>query len=120
MAAQLNYYEEVAKRKLAALPTWSSFKFESRDKGVYLTGAESSGMRTRGKRKGRPRWDGKRTSVFVSDDEAKAEAAAYSAKTGNCYVCRGSAQEWCGWNHETGNRYQPCTKCRATGKMDIV
>jgi hypothetical protein len=61
-------------------------------------------------------WIGEEKTACVNDDDLKAEVSRFEKETGRCAKCNGTGQQWQGWNHERGNRYEPCTRCGATGR----
>lgn len=117
MAAGL-HRDTVARRKLNAPPGFEFFKFQCiGNDAIALTGCVSSGVFTKGKRKGRPRYDGKPLTAVVTDAEAAAERARYEAETGKCGECCGSGQLFAGWHHIDGTTYRPCHVCAGTGML---
>lgn len=80
-----------------------------------MTGCVSSGNFTRGKRKGRPRYDGKPIQAVVTDAEANAEFARYERDTSKCGECMGTGQIVAGWHYQNGTTYRPCLHCHGNG-----
>lgn len=115
---EFGFLSVAAHRKVAGKfgDTFSFFSSEVAEGGFILTGATSSGVRTKGRRKGQPRWDGETHAVIVSRQDVVDAESAYERDTGMCHRCLGNGKEWYGWGVETGNRYRDCSRCGATGK----
>jgi len=112
----LNFVEEVARKKLGAPAGWQMHGWEVIGKSdLIVRGGVPVGTYARGPRKGRPKWVGKGDRVVVTQAEERAEKAAYEHATGKCAECQGSKETWAGWHHERGTSYRPCRKCGATG-----
>jgi len=109
------WWEVAACRKTKLPAGFSFYAGEGFPGGVLLTGATSSGVMTRGKRKGTPKWDGPAQKVLVADAERDAEMARYEAETSWCHNCTGSGKTLasCGTN---GTTYRPCRRCGGSGK----
>lgn len=112
--------ERVGHRKLGSPADfrWYAWRFIHPDT-VLLTGCVSSGTVTKGKRKGWPRFDGKKVEVAVSDAEIESEKQRYEAETGHCAECMGEGKVVSGWNHETGVRLRECKLCCGTGEVQL-
>jgi hypothetical protein len=72
-----------------------------------------------GKRKGQTNYrkpePGTETVVALTPSQLDAWLLKWEAETGYCHECSGTGLRWSGWNHERGNRYEPCKRCKATG-----
>lgn len=113
----MNHYEAVAARKLGVPEGWQWFRYESvGTDATMLTGCVSSGTFTKGKRKGRPRYDGARRTAVVTDAEAQAERDRYQTDTGKCGDCMGTGQGFARWDHIEGASYRPCRVCNGSGQ----
>lgn len=94
---------------------WEPFKYEMIGKDSLITGGVPR-ILTKGPRKGRKTWDGAGTAVVVTKDEVEAEAARYTAETGNCATCYGEGKVFASWHHIEGTTYRECNVCTGTGK----
>jgi len=94
-------------------PTWHWCSWESVNGGQSVKGSA-----TTEKKSGGMKWlpKSEHDTVIVSDADLQAQRDKYEAETGNCSECEGTKEQWAGWNHETGHKWKPCTKCGATGK----
>lgn len=108
------HMDAVAIRK-AGIEGWEPFAWERVGEDSLVTGGIPSLLKS-GPRKGKKTWRGKGTSVVVTRAEVDAEAARYSAETGNCAECYGEGQVFASWHHIDGTKYHPCKACGATGK----
>lgn len=104
--------ETVARRKLNAPDSFVFYRWECVGPDLMLTGCVSSGLVTKGKRIGRPRYDGPKQSCCVTDAEILLEHQRYEAETGCCGECMGTGQVFSGWNYLTGTRYRECDVCK--------
>jgi hypothetical protein len=114
--AAVDHRATVANRKIGVIPNflWHSWEcLDTADGSVLMTGCVSSGLVTKGPRKGRPRYDGEPKRVVVTDGELLTEKARYECEEGKCSECGGDGQEFAGWNHITGTRWRECTRCGA-------
>lgn len=111
------FVEEVAKRKLNAPADWRMFAWElvGKTNDVIITGGVPVGEYKKGPRKGNPKWEMPGEKVVVTRAEEVAEKQAWEASTGHCAECQGTKQQWAGWSNQSGTRYKPCTRCKATG-----
>lgn len=103
---------EVARRKLGVSAEWEVFAFERID-GTDATKLRLGVPRvlTKGKNKGRKRWDGEEKVAIVTEGEEAAEFARYEQETGNCGRCLGTKEVFKSWNHITGTEMKPCPRC---------
>lgn len=89
--------------------------------GIELTGGVFPVKVTRGKRKGLPNFrkpvPGSLATVALSNEQIDEWTGRWELETGLCADCQGSTLEWRGWSRETGTRYDPCRKCKATGRI---
>ena len=107
-------------KELFGLPDeWQAFRWEVKPYGIELEGAVPNGVYQKGKYKGAVNWKlvpkEQRMVFTITDAMHDTWLAGWEARTGRCYVCKGTAKEWHGWSREDGNRYRPCTRCNATG-----
>lgn len=117
-----NLYELYC-REHATLPEdWAIYCMEQFPKTsgpcnyIQLTGAvavvDRSGKRT---------WPNKELSrrVFqVSPADFAKFQAEWSKRTGYCITCLGTGEQWTGWNHLTGDRYERCSDCGGSGSAN--
>lgn len=120
---QLDVRTEFLKERYGLPDDWIWHTFEGIDPPTYDFARYDGGVYpwaiTKGKYKGRTNYKkpvpGTERSVVLSDREFKAWLPTWEARTGKCHKCRGTGQEWRGWNHITGNKYRDCPRCGATG-----
>jgi hypothetical protein len=113
----IRHYEVVAERKLCVPAGWVWFRYESLDPDITkLTGCVSSGVKTKGKHKGRPRYDGARREAYITDAEATLEFQRYEREEGKCGECMGSGKTFASWHYLTGTTYRDCRKCHGSGQ----
>jgi len=118
--AGIDHRVAVATRKMGDIPNFVWFAWEcldDADGGVMLTGCVSSGLVTKGKRKGRPRYDGERKRVVVTDAEWLAEKERFERETGKCSECGGDGKVLVRWDHIAGTTYGACFQCKGTGSL---
>lgn len=116
-----SFFNETVQRLHGVSPEWHWCAIDaSGSPGGYIkiTGCVPIGRVTRGPRQGRLKWPPKKDmqSFWVHRSDLEESSLMYERDTGNCRVCSGSGQEWCGWHHIEGNKYRPCSRCKATGK----
>ncbi len=114
------------REKYGAPELWRWFKWERKEidkphEFLLVEGGVCTAKIERGKRKGQDDWKKRdkamdRTFVVARKD-LDAFQAEWQARTGSCFKCYGTGQEWGGWSAANGNRYRPCTKCNATGNV---
>jgi hypothetical protein len=104
-----------AYRKLPSPPEAFQFSRWERVIGGHKMTGSPTRIASKGPRKGRPIWHGKRVEVFVSDTDIQEEEERFEA-AGNCAECRGTGQRWIGWSKGSGNKHKTCEKCEGTGK----
>lgn len=119
-----DYMEAHAREKAGLPPEWRAYRYRTLPEGsrecLYLgvTGAVVPDKK-RGKNAGRPNWRSKEISheqeVYFTPAEHEQWLLAWEAKNGKCHQCDGNGQQWFGWSIDGGNRYQPCSRCNATG-----
>lgn len=90
------------------------------DGSVMMTGCTSSGPVTKGKRKGKPKYDGDDVRVVVTPQEELAEERRFAAETGLCGECGGDGKVVQGWNHITGMEYRECPSCKGVKPTQAV
>src|SRR3990167_10978085 len=101
--------ENVGKRKINAPPGFEWFRWEViGPDATKLTGCISTGTYKKGPQKGRPKYDGPRQEVVVTNAEEAAELDRYEADTGRCGRCLGDGQVLAAWNHLTGVSWKQC------------
>jgi len=110
---------EAALRKRHGLPdAFAFYKWERLPAGLEsntsrLTGEMTCGVMKSGKRKGEPRYLGKKTrrEFYVSDDEDARIAVEYESVTGLCADCEGKGVTIASSSITSGNKYRPCGRC---------
>lgn len=74
-----------------------------------------------GKNKGKTNYkkpiDGTSKTYFVLESDIRAWQEEKERRTGLCSDCEATGQRWAGWSAADGNRYQPCKRCNATGRV---
>lgn len=73
--------------------------------------------KTRGPNKGRPNWrkaTHKRV-ITLTDEMHRAWLRAWEAAERKCWVCWGTGERWTSWSVATGDSYEPCKRCGASG-----
>lgn len=114
---ELSHMEKVAIRK-SGVEGWEYFRWQRAGEDSILTGGIPRLLKS-GPRKGKKTWDGKGTSVVVTQAEIDEEAARYVSETGNCATCYGTGEVFQSWHHIDGTKYKPCRECGATGKAAL-
>ena len=125
-----NHLENHAREHLKMPETWHAFRYECFPKGCertlyfQITGAVCTATYTKGPREGSPNWKKRdRTTecaAIITPEEHDAWLKNWEKTTGLCHECHGTTQEWAGWSVTEGNRYRPCTTCKATGKPTLA
>lgn len=113
--------EQMAREAMDLPPEWNWFRMQCEGQhpdywGMTIEGGVAP-PKTRGKNAGKPNWR-KATLVrkfTATDAQRKAWLRTWEADTGKCHECWGTGWRWAGWNYETGNRYERCRHCDATG-----
>ena len=119
--ANPTHRENIGRRKLNAPSHFEWFRWEViGPDAVKLTGCVSSGPYMKGPRKGRPKYDGQRQEVVITDGEVAAEVARYEAETGLCGKCMGDGRAFASWDHITGTKWKDCHACIGTGKANAT
>ena len=121
MSGKVCFYELHARAILGVSLEWRIARFES--EGEHLELIKVSGgiypAITRGKNKGKPNWKkpepGTKRSAWFTEKEHQAFLLGWEKEHAKCSKCQGTGQEWAGWDHITGNKHRPCTRCGATG-----
>lgn len=108
--------ETVGLKKLGSPAGFVWYRWEAIGADVILTGCVSSGVITKGARKGRPKYDGPKQQVVVTVMEEDAELARYEAETGECGHCMGDGKEFASWHHINGTTWRECRSCHGSGK----
>ena len=128
MSTRPNHLENHARELLHQPPEWRIHRWQRLPEDAHyggfthtaVTGAVCNAVFLRGPRKGPTNWSKRDPDtdrgVIISDVEHNAWLLAWEKQTGKCHECGGTGQEWAGWNHETGDRYRDCRRCKATGK----
>jgi hypothetical protein len=122
----IDWMNEVARKRYGMPERWRWFRSEvkNHDKPsafIMLTGAICDAKIKRGKYKGNDDWKKRdKTSeaeIPIKFGDIKEVQAEWEAETGKCSNCRGSGKSWIGWGKDTGNRFEPCRPCSATGRV---
>jgi hypothetical protein len=108
---EFGFISVAAYKKIVNQSSFMFFRSECITGGFLLTGATSSRTFSKGKRKGRPCFDGEKQKVLVTKEEVKKAEEEYESSTGNCSRCLGEKKEAVSWHKDTGNKYITCTKC---------
>ena len=108
----IDHASAVALRKVGNPEGYNVCGWEVLDYGgvLYRMRREVPTLPGRGKK-----WAGEEKTACISSDEIAAEEARFEAETGRCAKCNGSGQQWAGWSVVDGTRFEPCTRCNATG-----
>lgn len=118
-----NFWELCAREKLQRGADWQMVQWElvGDTNDAIIRGAVPSGVYTRGPRKGNPKFERPLTDqCVVTKAECLARAQRYEVESGRCSKCGGNGQEWAGWNHEHGNRYRECLRCKGSGVAPVA
>ena len=104
---------------MVGLDGWKGYQWQSADGGFVIKGCVPSGVYKKGKKKGTPKFrpaiPNTERTVIVSHEKCVEHVRLYESSTGNCFVCKGSGQQWAGWSRELGEIKRPCKSCSATG-----
>lgn len=114
----MSWHEKAARKKLGKAAEWKAFFFEvMNDSGdVLIMGGVPTKIKT-GPRAGHDKWNRKAADkCVVTRAELNAIRAEFERETGQCSECEGSGKTLAGWHHIEGDRFRPCSRCRATGK----
>lgn len=107
-----------------AIYGWSTKNHQTPQEFILVEGAVCKERYTKGKRKGHIDYRkcevGTKATLSIRSDELAKFKRDWSARTDKCGNCYGTGQEWCSWNHLTGNRYRDCGECNATGKLSAA
>ncbi|MGU9830202.1 hypothetical protein [Pseudomonas sp. LF242] len=117
-----NWLNVVARKKLGQPQEWRWCKFEMiGDTHDCVVEGGIPRLLQGGKRKGQPTWrDCTITKSVVTQAEHDQAKSDYEAETGKCHECAGSGLWLSGWSSDTGNRFKPCPRCKATGQAAEV
>ncbi len=111
----IGHAQTVALRKLGHPNNFEFYRFQCIEPdGLILTGCVSSGLATKGKRKGRPRYDGKPQTTVVLESEESQEFARFEREEGKCGECMGEGWVFASWNYLTGTAHRECRRCAGT------
>jgi len=100
----------VANRKIHAGADFHWYRFEAvGPDAVVMMGCVSSGLHTRGRHKGRPKYDGPPQTVVVLNAEAAAEQERYEQVVGRCGECLGEGRVSAGYRD--GTLWPICPVC---------
>ncbi len=116
--SKIDHFEAVAIRK-SKVEGWRAYAWKRAGDDLIITGGVPT-IISRGKNKGRYKWDGKGESVVVTRDERDAEYSRYVKDTGNCGDCYGEGRQLSGWSKDDGARYRECKLCNGTGRADLA
>lgn len=105
---------------ISGITDWQGYRWEACEGGCIVTGCVPSGVFTKGKNKGQPKFrpamPGTDRRVVVGTDHMQAVAQLYEAARGCCWDCKGTGEVWAGWSADSGARYRKCTRCNGSGK----
>jgi hypothetical protein len=112
----MGHRERLALRKLGNPAGFEFYRWEAVGDAVVMRGCVCSGATyTKGKDKGRIKYDGPQRTVVVTEAEEAAERARFVQETGKCGECCGDGREFARWDHIEGTTYRPCRKCKGSG-----
>ena len=112
------HHDTVARRKIGPQPElFGWYAFQVVGDAIMFTGCVSTGRATKGKRKGRLRYDGPKIVAIVTDLEAKQEYERFEREEGECGECMGTGRVFASWHHIDGTKYATCRKCN--GKNSV-
>lgn len=114
----ISFMEVAARKKLGEPDSWEmcGWKLIGNTRDCLVKGGIPRPLKS-GKNKGRRTWrDSVISEVCVTANEEFQAKLDYERRTGACWLCQGRSKMYVGWNCETGNRYEPCTRCGATGR----
>lgn len=112
-----NFTEIIARRKLGVGDEWRCAKWTrvGRTPDLVVT-LGIPRILTRGPHKGSPSYSGSPfKECVVTDQEDRAERAAFERNSGKCVLCGGDGQQFTQWSRAHGNKFSPCQRCNATG-----
>ncbi len=126
VAARMPTYDTFARETFGLPDEWQHVSWQVKGEGAAkyfeLVGGVFPEVYKSGKRKGETHWGkplgGKTETVVVIAKQFKDWVKHWEAETGFCAECLGTGLRWCGWNHERGNRFEPCSQCNETGRLD--
>jgi hypothetical protein len=99
--------------------SWERKEFDQPHEFMLVNGAVCHARFQKGKSAGCTDWKKRDKSTermfVIRRAELEAFQREWQARTGKCFECYGTGQDWAGWNAKTGNRYRPCQHCKATG-----
>lgn len=111
----------VANRKMGHIEKFQWYRWEVlADDSILMTGCVSSGLVLKGKRKGKPRYDGEPRSIVVTLEEEHAEERRFERDTGKCAECGGDGNVFAGWHHIHGTSHRTCQRCKGVGSAQAV
>lgn len=114
------HMDVVAKRKAGNIEGWEPWFYQAVEGGLIIKGGVPT-LVTRGKTKGRRRWNTKESqTVVVSDDDLTQEKARYEDETGKCAECYGEGKTIASASADGSRTYRNCKKCNATGAVPNV
>lgn len=116
----IDFYDIIAKER--GVPAdWRWFKIEAKGDGAHvvflLTGAVPNGVISRGKYKGKPKYDkSTQRELVITRAELDAAHDTWERETGKCYRCNGTGKVITS-AHANGERtYRDCRRCDGTSK----
>ena len=110
--------EQFAKRKIGNLRGFKFYRWEALDKGriLKLTGCVVTRTYTKGKRAGRPAYDGPPLTVYITEEEMAVERQRHERETGQCCECMGTGDQVGSIDFVSGvTTYRPCSRCKGDG-----
>lgn len=122
-----NFFDEFAREKLGVGLDWQIASWEALDFDPKKVNDPKARMKIVGYvvprlENGELAWAYKDKStkrqLTFTHGEIRAWVAAWEVRTGKCSDCHPDhpGQEWIGWNHETGHKFQVCPRCKGTNQ----
>ena len=108
--AMPDFWNLAVQQKLGLPAEWQWFDLRVIGPDVLVRGAVPVGYT----RDGRPKWPKVRDSqqCVVTTAERNAARDAWTRRTGLCWNCGGSGEEFASWHHVTGKQFRPCRRCQ--------
>ena len=108
---------EIARRKLGGDPGLKWVSAKAVTGGFLIEMGKPTRTYASGPHKGEDDWRKVPTrEAIVTKEETEAAERAYEVETGKCSNCDGEGKEFARWTKDEGTTYQPCSRCKGTGK----